>query len=81
MSKQVISDFRTAVEASRELQNEVRAELARGDDADFATLGQRHGFAFTTEEFNEAYAASRSEGELTRFEMEMVSAGGAKKSK
>jgi predicted ribosomally synthesized peptide with nif11-like leader len=81
MSQQVISDFRAAVEADRELQNDVRAELAKGDGADLAALGRRHGFEFTTEEFNEAWAASRSEGELTRFEMEMVSAGGAKKSK
>jgi predicted ribosomally synthesized peptide with nif11-like leader len=80
MSKQAISDFRGAVESSRELQNDVRAELAKGDGADFVALGRRHGFAFTTEEFNEAYAARRSEGELTPFEMEMISAGGNKKS-
>jgi predicted ribosomally synthesized peptide with nif11-like leader len=81
MSKQALSDFRGAVESSRELQNEVRAELAKGDSADFAALGRQHGFEFTAEEFNEGYSAGRSHGELTPFEMEMVSGGGAKKSR
>ena len=77
MSQQAILDFRTKLESSNALKDALRAEMAKGENADIATLGRSQGFDFTTEEFKE-FSKTLGDRELTPFEMEMVAGGGMK---
>ena len=74
MSRQAILDFRTKLESSEKLKDALRAEMAKGGNADIATLGRSQGFDFTATEFKE-FSKSAGDRELTPFEMEMVAGG------
>lgn len=73
MSQQGISTFRQKVAGSPELQQQIRAGVA-GENFDIAALGKSHGCEFTADEVSVVL----SSGELSDFELEMVSGGATK---
>ena len=67
---QTLIDFRNAVNASEELQQQVTA------GADLVELGAANGFQFTAEELNQGWAELQESDEgLTDFEMQVVAGG------
>jgi predicted ribosomally synthesized peptide with nif11-like leader len=73
MSTQALQAFRGEVSNSEQLQAAVRA--CAMDLGAIAALGRKHGFDFTSDEIQSTFSASG--GELSDFELEMVSAGTA----
>ena len=73
MSIEAVAQFREAVNANEDWQEEIRNFGEEGNMVDFAN-GKGH--AFTSEEYNE-YVGSNVEGELSEFEMELVAGGGS----
>ena len=69
MSKQAVNDFRAAVERSRELQSQIRDEVARGP-WDTVAFARRLGYEFTQEELNGAFTETKDK--LTAFEVEIL---------
>ena len=67
---QTLIDFRNAVNASEELQQQVTA------GANLVELGAANGFQFTAEELNQGWQELQESDEgLTDFEMEVVAGG------
>ena len=73
MSMEAVWAFRERVSADAALGNEVKAELAK-KDGDLAAVARRHGFDVTKDELEQGWATACN-GELTPFELEIVSAG------
>ena len=71
MSIEAVAQFREAVNANEDWQEEIRNFGEEGNMVDFAN-GKGH--AFTSEEYND-YVGSNAEGELSEFEMELVAGG------
>ena len=72
MSIEAVAQFREAVNANEEWQEEIRNF---GDDDNMVDFAQSKGHAFTEEEYNQ-YVAETVEGELSEFELELVVGGG-----
>ena len=73
MSKQTVLAFREKVNASPDLQKQIRAN-ADAKNLDIVALGKAHGCDFSAEEVK----GLLNEAELTDFELEMVSGGAGK---
>ena len=69
MSK--VEDFREAVNANEDWQEEVRNF---GDDDNIVNYASRKGYEFTNDEYSE-YVENDTSGELSDFEMELVAGG------
>ena len=69
MSK--VEEFREAINANEEWQEEVRNF---GDDDNIVKYAKGKGYEFTNEEYSE-YVEENSSGELSEFEAELVSGG------
>ena len=74
MSK--VEDFREAVNANEDWQEEVRNF---GDDDNIVSYASSKGYEFTENEYSE-YVENEISGELSLFETEMVSGGRSQKS-
>lgn len=77
MSLQAAQEFRSKVNESPLLQDSVRAAFAQQSAEQVVALGREHGHEFTTEDVVELWDAVNETGELSDFELELVSAGGA----
>ena len=71
MSIEAVAQFREAVNANEDWQEEIRNF---GEEANMVDFANGKGHAFTSEEYNE-YVGSKVEGELSEFEMELVAGG------
>ena len=71
MSISNVKAFRTWLAANQDLQGVVRNLNAAGLVAEFCDLAGKHGFEFTADELDQVL----NEGELSSFELEMVSGG------
>ena len=71
MSKEVIEQFREAINTNDEWQEEVRNF---GDDDNMVNYASGKGYEFTNDDYN-AYVAKEFGGELSEFETEMVAGG------
>ena len=71
MSK--VEEFREAVNANEEWQEEVRNF---GDDDNIVKYASGKGYEFTQDEYSE-YVENNTSGELSEFEMELVAGGGS----
>ena len=69
MSK--VEEFREAVNANEEWQEEVRNF---GDDDNIVNYASGKGYEFTQDEYSE-YVENDTSGELSEFEMELVAGG------
>jgi len=74
MSMEALWAFREQTSSDPALGDEVRAELAKPGNCDLAAVARRHGFDVTNEEIQQGWAEVR-DGELTPFELDLVSAG------
>ena len=68
--------FRAKINASEELQDTIRARLGAGT-LDLVALGKEQGFDFTQDEAKALIDQLEEEGELSEFELEVVSGGGS----
>ena len=66
-----VQEFREAINANEEWQEEVRNF---GDDDSMVSYASGKGYEFTVEEYND-YVENKVEGELSEFETEMVCGG------
>ena len=69
MSK--VEEFREAINANEEWQEEVRNF---GDDDNIVNYASGKGYEFTNDEYSE-YVENNTSGELSEFEMELVAGG------
>ena len=69
MSK--VEEFREAINANEEWQEEVRNF---GDDDNIVNYASGKGYEFTNDEYSE-YVEENTSGELSEFEMQLVSGG------
>lgn len=76
MSKDSAIAYREYVKAHPELEAEMRDILAKIGVVDNVEFAKKYGFEFTETEAYEAWDAVTEDGELSDFELEMVSAGG-----
>ena len=74
MNKSNVSAFRAKVNDSEELQATIR-DQARAGTLNLVALGKEHGFDFTQDEVRELVEQLEGEGELSEFELELVSGG------
>ena len=78
MSMEAVQEFRERVNSDEALANEVRDMVNSGGD--IGALAQRHGFDLTSAELQQGWGAVQ-EGELTPFELELVSGGNLRENK
>ena len=71
MSVEAVVQFREAVNANEDWQEEIRN---LGADDDIVTYAKSKGHEFTNEEYNE-FVEGHVNGELSEFEMELVAGG------
>ena len=71
MSIEAVAQFREAVNANEEWQEEIRNF---GDDDNMVDFAQGKGHAFTAEEYNQ-FVEESVDGELSAFEMALVTGG------
>jgi predicted ribosomally synthesized peptide with nif11-like leader len=72
MSMEAVWAYRERVNSDAALASEVKTICERGGD--LVALARRHGFEFTEDELRQAWAAAL-DGELSPFELELVSGG------
>ncbi len=76
MSRQTIEGFRERINSDSALMERAKAAFYKGLPAVVA-LGAEYGYSFTEVEAEEAVAEYSQDGELSDFELELVSAGSA----
>ena len=74
MSLDTISKFREAINENEDWQEEIRNF---GSDDSIISYASNKGYEFTEDEFTE-YVENNASGELSLFEMELVSGGAAR---
>lgn len=70
MSIEAVVKFRSQVDESESLQESIRDQIAEGN-LNLINIGKDHGFEFTEGELKEV----TDKGELSDFELELVSGG------
>ncbi|MDF1662877.1 MAG: Nif11-like leader peptide family RiPP precursor [Planctomycetota bacterium] len=70
MTIEAATKFRAHVDANQDLQDSIRDQMADGN-LNLINIGKEHGFEFTDEELKEI----TDQGELSDFELELVSGG------
>ena len=71
MSIEAVAEFQAVVNANKDWQEEIRN---LGADDDIVTYANSKGIEFTNEEYNE-FVEAHVNGELSEFEMELVTGG------
>lgn len=74
MTQPAAEAFRAKINTSEELQDAIRAQIQAGN-LDLVALGATHGFEFSAAEANTLVEQLEGEGELSEFELEVVSGG------